>query len=164
MSIRSRPFFPAVVPLVMLALALTACDTFMPTRQPAPLPPAPPADGPGTESTVTPPPLPLPRPVRKPAVGQSTTTAPGPAQPPAIIGMNREALRQHFGEPAQERAAPPARVLEFGHGDCRLVVYLYLDTARNDFYTLQYEVNGAAPTGPDADRCLARIARDAERR
>jgi hypothetical protein len=152
-----------VVPLVMLALALTACDTFMPARQPAAPPPAPPTDAPGTESTAMPPPRPVPRPARKPAVGQPAA-APGQTQPPPVIGMNREALRQHFGEPTQERAAPPARVLEFGQGDCRLAVYLYLDTARNDFYALQYEVNGAAPTGPDADLCLARIARDAERR
>lgn len=162
MSIRFRPFFPAVVPLVMLTLALTACDTFMPARQPAASPPAPPAE-PSMDSA-TPPSRLVPRPARKPAIGQPATAAPGPAQPPAVIGLNREALRQHFGEPAQERAAPPARVLEFGHGDCRLAVYLYLDTARNDFYALQYEVNGAAPTGPDADPCLARIARDAERR
>lgn len=164
MSIRIRPFFSAVVPLVMLALALTACDTFMPARQPVAPPPAPPAEEPGEDSTAMPPSRPVPRPARKPAVGQSTAVAPGSARPPAVIGLNREALRQHFGEPAQERAAPPARVLEFGQGDCRLAVYLYLDTARNDFYALQYEVNGAPPTGPDADFCLARIARDAERR
>ncbi|MFN4278242.1 MAG: hypothetical protein ACK4FJ_18260 [Ferrovibrio sp.] len=116
------------------------------------------------DSAAPPPPLPLPRPARKLAVGQPAAAAPAPAQPPAVIGMNREALRHHFGEPVQERAAPPARVLEFGQGDCRLAVYLYLDTARNDFYALQYEMNGAAPTGPAADLCLARIARDAERR
>lgn len=148
----------------MLALALTACDTFMPARQPAAPPPIPAANGQDPDSAAMQPSRPVPRPARKPAVRQPAAAAQGPAQPPAVIGLNRDALRYHFGEPVQERDAPPARVLEFGDGDCRLAVYLYLDTARNDFYALQYEVNGAAPTGPAADLCLTRIARDAEHR
>ena len=39
----------------------------------------------------------------------------------------------------------------------------HFDTARSDFYALQYEVNGSVDRTPQADRCLARIARDAPR-
>ncbi|MFN4312409.1 MAG: hypothetical protein ACK4FK_17635, partial [Ferrovibrio sp.] len=109
-----------------------------------------------------------PLPARKPAPGQPAARRESarsePGQVPEVIGRNRGELQRQFGSPVQEREAPPARVLEFGRADCRLAVYLYFDTARNDFYALQYEVNDAAPAGPAAEQCLARIARDAERR
>ena len=84
--------------------------------------------------------------------------------PPRVVGLNRLALIQTYGLPVAEREAPPARIMEFGIGDCRLAAYLYFDTARNDFYTLQYEVNGQPAPSADADRCLTRISRDANRR
>lgn len=71
---------------------------------------------------------------------------------------------QTYGLPVTEREAPPARIMEFGIGDCRLAAYLYFDTARNDFYALQYEVNGMPAPNAAADRCLTRISRDANRR
>lgn len=108
---------------------------------------------------------PLPRP--KPTVAAPQPTPPIPVVSngvPVVIGLNRDGLTRQFGQPASEREAPPARVLEFGGGDCVLAAYLYFDTARNDFYTLQYEVNGTPERSPAADSCLARITRDAGRR
>lgn len=81
-----------------------------------------------------------------------------------MVGLNRDMLVEAFGNPVSEREAAPARVIEFGNGDCRLAAYLYFDTARNDFYTLQYEVNGMPAPHAAVDRCLSRIARDASRR
>ncbi len=86
------------------------------------------------------------------------------ARPPVVVGLNRDMLIQQFGAPAAEHEAPPARVLEFGKDDCRLAAYLYFDTSRNDFYTLQYEVNGLPAPHAAVDQCLSRIARDASRR
>lgn len=86
-----------------------------------------------------------------------------PEPPPPVVGLNRSALIAQFGPPAGEREAAPARVLEFSSGDCQLAAYLYFDTARNDFYALQYQVNGIADRNDAADRCLMRI-RDAARR
>lgn len=85
-------------------------------------------------------------------------------RPPVVVGLNRDGLIQHFGLPVAEREAAPARVMEFGKDDCRLAAYLYFDTARNDFYALQYEVNGLPAPHDAVDRCLSRIARDASRR
>lgn len=83
---------------------------------------------------------------------------------PPVIGLNRDALTWHFGPPNAERDAPPARILEFGNDECRLAAYLYFDTVRNDFYVLQYEVNGMAEHQPAGEQCLARISRDPGRR
>jgi hypothetical protein len=82
---------------------------------------------------------------------------------PLVIGLNREALIGQFGQPAAEREVSPARVMEFAYENCRLAAYLYFDTARNDFYALQYEVNGSVERNAAADRCLTRIARNAPR-
>src|SRR3546814_1209804 len=71
---------------------------------------------------------------------------------PLVIGLNRDALIRQFGTPVAEREASPARVLEFRHENCLLAAYLYFDTARNDFYALQYEVNGSVDTNYAADR------------
>lgn len=102
--------------------------------------------------------------------GASEGTAPGGGEmhassepPPPVIGLNRGALIGQFGQPVAEREAAPARVLEFAEGDCQLAAYLYFDTARNDFYVLQYQVNGMTDRNEAADRCLMRI-RDAARR
>lgn len=83
--------------------------------------------------------------------------------PPTVTGLNRADLIDRFGTPVAEREAAPARVLEFAEGDCVLSAYLYFDTARNDFYVLQYQVNGMTDRNEAADRCLMRI-RDAARR
>lgn len=152
-----------------LSLMLAGCDTFLTRPQPAAPPPVPPVSEPQPDPDAGRPTRPPPRPTRKPSAVAQPAPQSDPPRPPNVIGLNREGLQHHFGGPVQEREAPPARVLEFGGGDCRLVVYLYFDTARNDFYALQYEVNGAvpngaAPNGGAADQCLARIARDAERR
>lgn len=152
-----------------LSLMLAGCDAFMARPEPVAPPPAPPANEARPDPDAGQPTRPVPRPTRKPAAAAQPAPQPEPLRPPSVIGLNREGLRHHFGSPVQEREAAPARVLEFGGGDCRLVVYLYFDTARNDFYALQYEVNGAvpnhaAPNGGATDQCLARIARDAERR
>lgn len=85
-------------------------------------------------------------------------------RPPVVVGLTRDGLVQQFGPPVAEREAAPARVLEFGGGECRLAAYLYFDTTRNDFYALQYEVNGLPAPHDAVDRCLSRIARDASRR
>lgn len=111
------------------------------------------------------PPLPRSKPARRPASQANARPAEEHKEgAPAVVGLSREGLLYHFGQPAAEREAPPARVLEFGGEDCRLAAYLYFDTARNDFYALQYEVNGSVGHSPAADRCLARIARDARQR
>ena len=94
----------------------------------------------------------------------ATAEPPPPmAEVPPVIGLNRNALIGQFGKPVAEREAAPARIIEFGSGDCQLAAYLYFDTARNDFYVLQYQVNGIAERNDAADRCLMRI-RDAARR
>lgn len=97
-------------------------------------------------------------PTGSPAEGEVPTEP-----PPAVVGLNRSALIGEFGSPVAEREAAPARVLEFVAGDCQLAAYLYFDTARNDFYVLQYQVNGMTDRNEAADRCLMRI-RDAARR
>ncbi len=167
MPIRIRHPFTAVF-IVTLPVMLAACDMLSPGPRitaPPPVPvPSEPAPGPEAKPVARPAPLPT----RKPAPQAQPTAQPAPqvvpVSPITIIGLNRDELQRHFGMPVAEREAAPARVLEFGNGDCRLAAYLYFDTARNDFYTLQYEVNGAAPAGPAAEQCLSRIARDAERR
>lgn len=100
-----------------------------------------------------------PMPDGVPAEGE----APAAEPPPSVVGLNRSALIGQFGRPVAEREAAPARVLEFADGDCQLAAYLYFDTARNDFYVLQYQVNGMTDRNEAADRCLMRI-RDAARR
>jgi hypothetical protein len=110
-----------------------------------------------------------PLPVRKPAQPAAIVSPPPaveavPERAPVVVGLNRDMLIRQFGAPAAEREAPPARVLEFGNGECRLAAYLYFDTTRNDFYTLQYEVNGQPAPNAAVDRCLSRISRDASRR
>lgn len=163
-----RQFAPVVL---TLSVMLTACDSL---RFSAPPPPPVQQTQPSTPSVVEPAPQRVPVPARKPAPSASPAAAPlpatnseelpGNARPPVVVGLNRDALIEQFGTPAMEREAPPARVLEFGNGDCRLAAYLYFDTARNDFYTLQYEVNGMPAPHAAVDRCLLRITRDASRR
>ena len=114
------------------------------------------------------------RPLAKPP--QRTAALPGaqaPVQsnavppPPAVarvVGLNRRQLSDLYGVPVAERDAAPARVLEFRSGECLLAAYLYLDTVRNDFFALQYEVNGSATATPASQRCLERLRDDAARR
>lgn len=141
---------------------------------------SPPAPPPAVQESPSPPPAvepaspraPAPLPTRKPAQPAPVvpSVAPPPAaqdpvlRPPVVVGLNRDMLIRQFGVPAAEHEAPPARVLEFGKDDCRLAAYLYFDTSRNDFYTLQYEVNGQPAPHAAVDQCLSRIARDASRR
>jgi len=157
--------------VVTLPVLLAGCELLrLPQQQPAPEPvsvtppPAAPAVAPPVER-------PAPLPSRKPPQ-PVIATAPPPAapadeallRPPVVVGLTRDALIAQFGRPSGEREAAPARVLEFASGDCRLAAYLYFDTTRNDFYTLQYEVNGLPAPHDAVDRCLSRIARDASRR
>lgn len=152
-------------------LMLAGCEMLASFASPpdAPPPMAKPAPAPTVEPAAAPR-APAPVPARKPA---APVVAPPPppalppvetSAPPRVVGLNRLALIQTYGLPVAEREAPPARIMEFGIGDCRLAAYLYFDTARNDFYTLQYEVNGQPAPSADADRCLTRISRDANRR
>ena len=138
-----------------------------PAPQPAPeTPPAAPVAEPQAERAIPvpgrKPPLPAvataPQPPSAPPVGEALP------RPPVVVGLTRDALIEQFGAPASEREAAPARVMEFASGDCRLAAYLYFDTTRNDFYTLQYEVNGLPAPHDAVDHCLSRIARDASRR
>jgi len=146
-----------------LPLLVGGCEMLLPRDAPPTAAPAP-----------APAPAVRPAPVAQPAVPIPAAKPPVPAAAvgiatdnhgqPLVIGLNREGLVRQFGGPVAEREAPPARVLEFGPDDCRLAAYLYFDTARNDFYTLQYEVNGSVDRDAAASRCLQRIARDAARR
>jgi hypothetical protein len=159
--------------VLTLPVMLAGCELLRlpPEPTPAPVQEAPPPAAPVVEP---PPPRPAPLPGRKPSL-----PAPGPAQPaavtpppveeplprpPVVVGLTRDGLVQQFGPPVAEREAAPARVFEFGGADCRLAAYLYFDTTRNDFYALQYEVNGIPAPHDAVDRCLSRIARDASRR
>lgn len=105
-------------------------------------------------------PIPASKPPVPASIGRVMNDARGV---PVVLGLDRDALIRQFGTPAAEREASPARVLEFRHQNCHLAAYLYFDTARNDFYALQYEVNGSVEHNEAADRCLIRIARDAAR-
>jgi hypothetical protein len=168
MSNHARRLFALAV--LILPVMLGGCEMLRlgsppaPAPAPSPVPKGPPpAVEPEPQRTA---PLPTRKPAQPAAVSQP---APPPAEdtmsrPPVVVGLNRDALIQQFGAPALEREAAPARVLEFGNGECRLAAYLYFDTARNDFYTLQYEVNGLPAPHDAVDRCLSRIARDARRR
>lgn len=157
---------------VTLPVILAGCDLLRPPPEPAPqqvqdvAPLAEPAVEPQPER-------PVPLPARKPPLPVvSSAPQPPPAaaaeetlpRPPVVVGLTRDALIEQFGRPIAEREAAPARVVEFTSGDCRLAAYLYFDTTRNDFYTLQYEVNGLPAPHDAVDRCLSRIARDASRR
>lgn len=155
-----------------LPVMLAGCELLRLPPEPAPQPvqetppPAPVVEAAPAER-------PVPVPARKPPL-PVVASAPPPAslssaeenlpRPPVVVGLTRIALIEQFGQPASEREAAPARVLEFASGDCRLAAYLYFDTTRNDFYTLQYEVNGLPAPHDAVDRCLSRIARDASRR
>lgn len=168
----NRPRRLAALAVVTLPVMLAGCELLRLTPEPAPqpvqeaaLPPAP---------AVEPQPVrPVPVPARKPPL-PVVATAPHSAatsptdeslpRPPVVVGLTRDALVEQFGRPLAEREAAPARVIEFASGDCRLAAYLYFDTTRNDFYTLQYEVNGLPAPHDAVDRCLSRIARDASRR
>jgi hypothetical protein len=162
----------AALAVLTLSVTLGGCDLLHMT--PAPAPPSPPAtQAPSEPVEVATAVRPAPLPERKPAQ-RASAPVPQPAaaatveeslpRPPVVVGLTRTGLIEHFGPPAMEREAAPARVLEFGNGDCRLAAYLYFDTTRNDFYTLQYEVNGLPAPNDAVDRCLSRIARDASRR
>lgn len=153
---------------------LAGCELLRPPSEPAP-PPAPEASPPAEPAIVEPAPArPVPLPARKPPQ-PAAASAPQPAsaappaeenlpRPPVVVGLTRDGLIEQFGRATMEREAAPARVMEFVSGDCRLAAYLYFDTTRNDFYTLQYEVNGMPAPHDAVDRCLSRIARDARRR
>ncbi len=160
--------------VVTLPVLLAGCEMLRPPQQqPAPEPVS--QTPPAAVAVVAPPvERPAPLPGRKPplpaAASAPQPAGPGPAadealpRPPVVVGLTRDALIALFGRPSGEREAAPARVLEFASGDCRLAAYLYFDTTRNDFYTLQYEVNGLPAPHDAVDRCLSRIARDASRR
>lgn len=151
---------------------LAGCELLRPPREeaaPVPVEDVAPPTAPAVEPQAE---RPVPLPARKPPV-PIVSSAPPPVTPPAeetlprppvVVGLTRDALIEQFGRPLMEREAAPARVLEFASGDCRLAAYLYFDTTRNDFYTLQYEVNGLPAPHDAVDRCLSRIARDASRR
>lgn len=155
-----------------LPVMLAGCELLRlpPESAPQPVQEAVPSPGPAVEPQ---PVRPVPVPARKPPL-PAVATAPQPAaslsaeeampRPPVVVGLTRDALIEQFGRPMAEREAAPARVIEFASGDCRLAAYLYFDTTRNDFYTLQYEVNGLPAPHDAVDRCLSRIARDASRR
>jgi hypothetical protein len=162
----------AALAVLTLPVMLGGCELLH--RKPAPAPASPPAAAqaasePVAVATVM---RPAPLPERKPPQRASAPLPPpssAPAEenlprPPVVVGLTRAGLIEQFGPPALEREAAPARVLEFGKDDCRLAAYLYFDTTRNDFYTLQYEVNGVPAPNDAVDRCLSRIARDASRR
>ncbi|MEK9967807.1 MAG: hypothetical protein VW600_01640 [Ferrovibrio sp.] len=154
-----------------LPVMLAGCETLRFASAPAAPPPVPaplpePAAAPAAIRAT-------PLPERKPPQRASITPVPpasssqageGLPRAPVVVGLTRAGLIDQFGPPTTEREAAPARVLEFGDGDCRLAAYLYFDTTRNDFYTLQYEVNGLPAPNDAVDRCLSRIARDASRR
>jgi hypothetical protein len=164
-----------VLVVLTLPVLLAGCELLRPVAAPAPPPvqEAPPPPAPAVEP---PPARPAPLPARKPPLPAPPSAAqPAPAiaappaddaltRPPVVVGLTRDGLVQQFGPPVAEREAAPARVLEFGSSDCRLAAYLYFDTTRNDFYALQYEVNGIPAPHDAVDRCLSRIARDASRR
>lgn len=80
--------------------------------------------------------------------------------PPTIrlIGLDRNAVTAMLGVPVAERQVAAARVWDYrASDDCRLAVFFYLDTGRNDFYALHYEIDGAAPGSLSTDQCLQRI-------
>lgn len=149
---------------------LAGCELLRLPPEPAPQPvqDAPPPAATAVETP--PPPRAAPLPARKPPQpAAASTPQPAPVEevlprPPVVVGLTRDGLVQQFGPPVAEREAAPARVLEFGGADCRLAAYLYFDTTRNDFYALQYEVNGLPAPHDAVDLCLSRIARDASRR
>ncbi len=149
---------------------LGGCETLRLSAAPTPPPVEPPPAPAAEPAAITPPPRVAPLPARKPSPQQPAAVAAPPTgseplpRPPVVIGLNRDGLIENFGLPVAEREAAPARVIEFGDGECRLAAYLYFDTARNDFYVLQYEVNGLPAPHDAVDRCLSRIARDASRR
>jgi hypothetical protein len=91
---------------------------------------------------------------------QLALRSPGARQPIRLIGLNRNATTALLGAPTEERQVAVARVWDYRGPDCRLAVYFYLDTGRNDFYALHYEIDGPE-AGPDGEQqCLQRI-RDA---
>ena len=162
-----------------LMFPLMACEVFQALDWGNPEPPAPVFIEPPAPEVMAEPqlekPLP-PLPASKPSMRQPQAQQEGapngrngavyheqPADPPPVVGLNRRALVEQFGIPVAEREAAPARVIEFGSDDCRLAAYLYFDTTRNDFYVLQYQVNGIPERNDAADQCLKRI-RDAARR
>jgi hypothetical protein len=175
MSNRARRVTALVV--LTLPVILAGCDALrLSSAAPPPAPQAPPPEPVAAPVPLRPVPLPERKPPTRPAPA-ATGPQPASAQPagappaeealpraPVVVGLTRAGLIDQFGPPASEREAAPARVLDFGNGDCRLSAYLYFDTARNDFYTLQYEVNGVPAPNEAVDRCLSRIARDASRR
>lgn len=86
--------------------------------------------------------------------------SPGVLPPIRLIGLDRNATTALLGAPAAQRQVAVARVWDYRAPDCRLAVYFYLDTGRNDFYALHYEIDGPE-AGPDGEQhCLQRI-RDA---
>lgn len=158
--------------VVTLPVMLAGCELLHPLEQNAPQPVQETAPPPAPVIEAQPE-RPVPVPQRKPTPPGAAGAAPQQTQPaaqetlplpPVVIGLTRDGLIEQFGRPAREREAAPARVLEFTSGDCSLAAYLYFDTARNDFYTLQYEVNGLPAPHDAVDRCLSRIAHDASRR
>lgn len=141
---------------------LAGCDLLhLSGSEPPPTPASPPVIEPAPAAVPKPAiPVPAAKPPIPTAVSRIVTDDRGR---PLVIGLNRDALIRQFGAPVMEREASPARVLEFRHENCVLAAYLYFDTARNDFYALQYEVNGSVEHNETADRCLLRIARNAPR-
>jgi hypothetical protein len=119
-----------------------------------------------TERTAEPTPVPPAEPPTQTdaaiARGAALTLA---ARPPIrLIGLNRTSTAALLGAPSDERQIAAARVWDYRGPECRLAVYFYLDTGRNDFYALHYEIDGP-PAGPDADQhCLHRIRDDARNR
>ena len=95
---------------------------------------------------------------------QNITTA--ALSPPTIrwIGLDRNGVTAMLGVPIAERQIAAARVWDYRATDCRLAVFFYLDTGRNDFYALHYEIDGATPGSLSSEQCLQRIRDNARPR
>lgn len=83
--------------------------------------------------------------------------------PVSLIGQNQITVAKLLGKPASERQVAAARVWDYRAPECLLSVFFYLDTGRNDFYVLHFEIDGAAPGPTSSNQCLQRI-RDHARR
>lgn len=77
--------------------------------------------------------------------------------PVNLIGQNQITVAKLLGKPASERQVAAARVWDYRAPECLLSVFFYLDTGRNDFYVLHFEIDGAAPGPASSDQCLQRI-------
>jgi len=77
--------------------------------------------------------------------------------PVNLIGQNQSTVTKLLGKPASERQVAAARVWDYRAPECLLSVFFYLDTGRNDFYVLHFEIDGATPGPAASDPCIERI-------